>query len=179
MHLPEHFPLLRHCTALLIGMLAIGVAGCANYQLGTGNDSLPFRTLHVAPVGNSAALPQAVGTFSRELRNAFATDGRVQLAADPASADAVLEIDLADFNRSFTSVQPGDTALARKFDLQVTARCTLRDARTGQVYFENNDLRVTRQIFVDDGQNPAEYQVQPQLAASLADRVVHRVLDLW
>jgi hypothetical protein len=91
----------------------------------------------------------------------------------------VLQIDLADFERTFTSVQPNDTALARKFDLNILARCTLTDPRTGQVFFENSEIRVTRQIFVDDGQNPAEYQVQSQLAAQLADRVVHRVLDVW
>jgi hypothetical protein len=32
---------------------------------------------------------------------------------------------------------------------------------------------------VDGGQNPAEDQVMPQLAAALADRVTHSVLDVW
>lgn len=161
-----------------IAVLAL-TAGCANYQLGTGADTLTFRTIYVAPVGNSAALPQAVATFSRELRNAFANDGRVQLASSPTEADAVLTIDLARFDRTFTSVQPTDTALARKFDLSITAVCSLTDPRNDRVYFAGREIDVTRQIFVDDGQNPAEYQVQPQLAAQLADRVIHSVLDVW
>lgn len=178
---PSHCrPRSTHWLVAALALLVLGLAnGCANYQLGTGADSLPFRTLYVAPVENTAALPQAVATFSRELRNAFATDGRIQLASSPTTADAILEVDLADFDRSFTAVRPNDTALARKFDLRVTARCTLRDAHSERVYFAGQNLSVTRQIFVDDGQNPAEYQVQPQLASALADRVVHRVLDLW
>lgn len=165
--------------AIILLMVTAGLSGCANYQLGTGADTLPFRTIYVQPVHNSAALPQAVATFTREVRNAFADDGRVTLARGTTDADVVLQIDLADFERTFTSVQPNDTALARKFDLNILARCTLADPRTGRVFFENSEIRVTRQIFVDDGQNPAEYQVQPQLAAQLADRVVHRVLDVW
>ncbi len=165
---------------VVAGLLLSGLfSGCANYQLGTGADTLPFRSVYIAPVGNSAAIPQAVATFSRELRQAFATDGRVRLVGSPAEADAVLEVDLANLGRTFTSVQPDDTALARKFDLTVVAHCTLHDPRSNRVFLANEQIRVTRQIFVDDGQNPAEYQVQPQLAAQLADRVTHRVLDVW
>jgi hypothetical protein len=154
-------------------------AGCAHYQLGSGSGELDFRTIYIEPVQNTAALPQAVATFSRELRNAFAQDGRVALAPNAASADVVLAVDLARFERSFTSVQPADTALARKFDLDIIALCSLEDRRSGQTLFRDQEIAVTRQIFVDDGQNPAEYQVQPQLATQLADRVLHRVLDVW
>jgi len=166
---------------LRLGLIALAasLSGCAHYQLGTGAESPAFRTIYVAPVRNSAALPQAVATFSREIRNAFANDGRVQLASSAGTADAVLTINLTDFDRTFTSVQPTDTALARKFDLKITARCTLEDRRNGRILFADREIHVTRQIFVDDGQNPAEYQVQPQLAAQLADRVIHSVLDVW
>lgn len=157
----------------------VGITGCAHYELGSGATDLAFRSLYVEPVNNPAALPQAVATFTREVRNAFARDGRVRLAPGPGTADAVLRISLADYDRTFTSVQPTDTALARKFDLNLVATCTLSDPRTGNAWFTDREIRVTRQIFVDDGQNPAEYQAQPQLAAQLADRVVHTVLDVW
>lgn len=175
------FGMPRSRAFLRLSLLAIGwlFAGCAHYQLGTGAETVPFRTLYIAPVHNTAALPQAVATFTRELRHAFANDGRVQLASSPQSADAVLTVDLARFDRTFTSVQPNDTALARKFDLNITARCTLADRRNGRDFFTDREIRVTRQIFVDGGQNIAEYQVQPHLAAQLADRVIHTVLDVW
>lgn len=164
---------------LLLGVSACALGGCAHYELGTGTAVPAFRTIYVEPIQNTAALPQAVATFSRAIRNAFAADGRVELAGSAASADVILRVDLAQFERTFTSVQPNDTALARKFDLNIVALCSLEDHANGRMLWNHQEIRVTRQIFVDDGQNPAEYQVQPQLAAQLADRVVHRVLDVW
>lgn len=166
-------------TLCLSGLL-LGLVGCSNYQLGTGStETSGFGSIYVAPIKNEAASPQSVAILTREIRTAFSTDGRSRLASSPSQADAVLEIRLANRDRSFTSVNPNDTALARKFDLTLTALVTLVDQRTGQSVFENREIAVTRQIYVDGGQNPAEYQVMPQLAATLADRVAHSVLDVW
>lgn len=155
------------------------MAGCSHYRLGTGSDRVSFETLYIAPISNEAAVPQAVATVSRALRSAVIRDGRVRLAADAASADAVLQVTLSDYGRTFSAVQATDTALARKFDLELIARCDLTDQRTGEALFKNRRIMVTRQIYVDDGQNPAEYQALPQLADQLADWVAHAVLDVW
>ncbi len=170
----------RFAVPICGAILLLFLAGCAHYQLGTGStEDLAFRSIYVAPVENTAASPQSAARLSREIRRSLAQDGRVTLAANPAQADVILAIELTDRNRSFTSVQPNDTALARKFDLTLTVLATLTEQRTGNVIFENREIEVTRQIFVDGGQNPAEYQVMPQLAAALADRVTHSVLDVW
>ena len=154
-------------------------AGCAHYQAGDGSPGRAFRTIYIAPVVNAAAMPQAVATFSRELRTEFARDARVTLADSPIAADVILQVELLTYDRTFTAVRPGDTALARKFDLNLVAKCSLQESGSGQFIFADREIRTTRQIFVDDGQNPAEYQAQPQLAAKLADQVLHTVLDVW
>ena len=167
-------------VALLLSLVGLGLnSGCSHYQLGTGTKDLGFSTVYIAPVTNEAAVPQATALVSRELRNSLLQDGRMSLAADEASADAVLSVALVHYARTFTAVQPNDTALARKFDLVLTAHCSLIDQRTGKPLFKNRPVSVTRQIYVDDGQNPAEYQALPQLADQLADRVSHAVLDVW
>ncbi len=167
-------------ASLVLGAALLGFStGCAHYQLGTGARPLSFSSLYVAPVENTAAVPQAVALVTREIRTALLRDGRVSLTEDESAADAVLRIELTDYGRTFTAVQPNDTALARKFDLALGARCTLHDQHSGQPLFENRTVRVTRQIFVDEGQNPAEYQALPHLADELADWVVHAVLDVW
>ena len=159
-------------------ILLLVLTGCAHYQLGTG--ATPgFQSVYLAPVENSAGVPQAVALVSRELRLAFARDGRVSLAGGPAAAEAEVAVALIDYRRDMTAVRPADTALARKFDVTLTARLTLTHRRTGQVLIEPRDIAVTRQIFTDHGQIPAEYQVLPQLAAELGDRVTHAVLDVW
>ena len=162
-----------------LSSLLLGLTGCANYQLGTGADTKGFASIYIAPIKNEAASPQSIAILTREIRTAISTGGRSRLAQSPTQAEAVLEIRLADRDRSFTSVNPNDTALASKFDLTLTAFVTLIDQRTGQAVFEDREIQVTRQIYVDGGQTPAEYQVMPQLAATLADRVIHSVLDVW
>ena len=164
--------------AIFASVWMVVCPGCANYQLGTGA-SLDFSSIYVPPVENAAAVPQAVSPFSRQLRTAFIRDGRVSLATSTQTADVSLAVELVRYGRENTAVLPDDTALARKFDISLTARASLLNQRTGQTVFADREFTVTRQIFVDDGQLPAEYQVISQLADELADRISHAVLDVW
>ena len=171
---------MRTATArlLLLCALALLAGGCAGYRFGSGSE-LAFESIYIPPVDNQAPVPQAVALVTREVRAAFVRDGRVRLANSAADADVILEISLNSYGRQMTSVQPQDTALARKFDVTLAALCTLRDARTGEPLFEDRPIESTRQIFTDGGQLPAEYQTLPNIAQLLADRVLHAVLDVW
>lgn len=158
-------------------LLCVG-AGCSHYQLGTG--ATPgFKSVYVAPVGNEAALPQAAALVTARVREAFLRDGRVTLASSAETADAVLTLNLGRLVREVATVRPGDTGLARKFDLDLDATATLRDQRSGRLLFDARPIKAQRQIFTDSGQLQAEYQVLPLLADSLAERVVNAVLDVW
>lgn len=176
------------CTASdshRVGLFALGLAlitlsiGCANYQLGTGAAEPDFQSIYIAPVSNPAGTPQVVAPVTRAIRTHFLNDGRAAIVNSPASAEVLLEVTLVSYSRDFTAVLPTDTALARKFEITITALCTLRDQRNGTVLFSNREIKSTRQIFVDGGQNPAEYQVIPHLAEQLAERICHAVLDVW
>jgi hypothetical protein len=160
-------------------------AGCAHYQLGT-EGKLSFHTLYLAPVENKARLPQSVAVVSTQIREAFIHDGRVTVVDTPAEADATLTVSLSKYGRDVTSARPDDTGLARKFDLNLTAICTLRDDRSGKTLFDKREVAVTQQIFTtatpqqkDSNQLQAEYQALPLLAASLAQKVAHTTLDVW
>lgn len=168
----------RITTALGL-VLVVFLSGCAHYQLGTGNAAFEFQSIYVAPVSNESSAPQIVSPVSRAVRHRFVADGRLSLAPSPDRADLAIDIVLTSYARDFTAVLPTDTALARKFEITLVAKCTLHDRRLGKPLFIDREIRVTRQIFVDDGQNPAEFQVIPQLADQLADRVIHAVLDVW
>tara|TARA_R110002167_G_scaffold184813_2_gene385360 strand:- start:543 stop:1082 length:540 start_codon:yes stop_codon:yes gene_type:complete len=163
-----------------LGLTGLFLAsGCSNYHLGTKSAPLLFKSLFIAPVVNTAAVPQAVVPVSTAIRTALMNNPRVQLSATSDTADAIIEVTLVKYGRDFTAVLPTDTALARKFDITLTAICTLTHQGTGRVLFANREIKSTRQIFVDGGQNPAEYQVMPQLADDLARRIAHAVLDVW
>jgi hypothetical protein len=171
----------------LAGLLLI--TGCANYRLGTGPE-VPYRTLYIAPVGNEALVPQAVALVTREVRQAFIRDGRIQIVGSADEAEAVLTITLVDYGRAVATARADDTGLARKFDLTLTARLNLVD-RTGDAGIADRTVFATRQAFTDGdgfriddrpapgGQLSAEFQTLPLLAQQLAERVLHTVLDRW
>ncbi|MFZ9683143.1 MAG: LPS assembly lipoprotein LptE [Cephaloticoccus sp.] len=163
---------------LLTALLGLGLfAGCAGYQLGTGT-VLAFQTLHVAPVTMRALIPQAQPILTGALREAFAGDGRVTLAPTP-DADATLSITVRDYRRDVATVRPGDTGLARKFVVTLTAEATLVNNATGREFFHQRVIEVKRDVFTDSGQQQAEYQILPLLAQDLADKARHAVLDTW
>jgi hypothetical protein len=157
--------------------IALLMPGCSHYRLGTGA-APKFQTLYVAPVANRTLLPQARELVTTRIRETFARDGRVTLTNSADTADATLSIAIVDYHRDVSAVREGDTGLARKFDLILTAACTLRD-RNGMIIFENRPVTVRREAFTDLGQLQSEYQTLPLLAESLSDRVLHLALDIW
>ncbi|MCW5549133.1 MAG: hypothetical protein KIT44_09235 [Opitutaceae bacterium] len=157
--------------------LFAGASGCTHYRLGTGA-APAFATLHVAPVEARALIPQAQPVVSSMLREAFLRDGRVQLV-HATEADAVLTVVLTGYDREVATVRPGDTGLARKFDVTLSAEATLRDNRTGTDLFVRRPLTAKRQLFTDSGQVQAEYQLLPLLAEDLAEKARRAALDVW
>lgn len=159
--------------------------GCSHYQLGT-EGKLPFTRLYLAPVENDAAMPQAIAVFSTQLRDGFLRDSRVVIVNSPEEADATLTVSLNKMTRNVATSRADDTGLARKFEITVHALCTLRDNRTQSVLFDKRPVSAMRQVFTtptpnatESDQLQAEYNLMPQLAAALADRITHSVLDVW
>jgi hypothetical protein len=163
---------------LTLAALVLLLAACAHYQLGT-EGRLAFATLYVEPVENKALLPQSVALVGTQLREAFLRDDRVALVNDPAQADVVLHVTLTNYARVQTAARSDDTGLARKFQLTLDAVCTLRDNRSGKDLFANRPVQAVKEAYTDSGQLQSEYNTLPLLAASLADKVAHTVLDVW
>jgi len=170
--------MIRHLKTFLWTALALACAGCGHYQLGT-TGKLSFATLHVAPVTMRTLVPQADPIIGTQLREAFVRDGRVRLANSPDAAEATLQLTVRDYRRDVATVRPGDTGLARKFTVTLSADATLIDNRTGAVLFQDREIVARRDLFTDSGQLQAEYQLLPLLAQDLAARTAHAVLDTW
>jgi len=154
------------------------LTACSHYRLGTGSEP-KFSRLFIAPVASEALLPQAQALVTTQLREAFAKDGRVTLAASPAEADAVLTVTLDGYQRDAVVAQARDANLARRFDVTLRARATLTDQRSRQPLFTDRPLAAKRGVFTDSGLQQAEYQTLPLLAAELAKAAVHAALDTW
>jgi len=184
----------RRLSFVFAPLLAMLVwSGCAHYQLGT-DGKLTFQTIYVSIVHDSANVPQATALFTSQIREALIKDGRVQVVNSPASADVTLTVDLRNFERRVATVERADTGLARSFDLDLEAVCTLVDNHTSKLLFEKRPITVTKEVFTtptqvqrapngspvfESNQLQAEYQTMPLLAQALGDRIAHAVLDVW
>ena len=118
---------MRLLAAVLL-LAGLCLAGCSHYQLGTGAEP-KFRTLYIEPVANKTMLPQSRALLSTQLREAFVRDARVALVNSSAEAQATLTVTITEYRREVRAVRQDDTGLARKFDLTLTASCTLRTSR--------------------------------------------------
>ena len=72
-----------------------------------------------------------------------------------------------------------DTGLARKFNVTLTAACTLRDPRTGRSLWTDRRISVRREVFTDSGQLQAEYQTLALLTEALAARITSDLVETW
>ena len=164
--------------ALCLLFSLLGFTGCTSYQLGTGSTA-KFTTLFIAPITSESLIPQAQALVTTQLREAFIHDGRVQLVNSAETAEAVLTVTLAGYNRTVAVSRPDDTGLARRFDVTLQAKATLTDNRTKQPYFTSRPIDAKRGVFTDSGLVSSEYQALPLLAELLSSETVHAVLDTW
>ncbi len=170
---------MRRFLALLASlMLAALLSSYAHYRLGTGSTPA-FRSLHVAPADSRIAVPQGAALLSGRLRESLLRDGRVDLRPDPAGAEATLKVTLVEYRREIAAARADDTGLARKFNVTLTAACTLRDPRTGRTLWTERRISVRREVFTDRGQLQAEYQTLVLLTEALAARITSDLVETW
>lgn len=165
---------LRLVPALVAALLW---SGCASYHLGAPGQPL-VSTVFVAPATNAAFAPQAASLVTNAVRLALSRDGRIELAAHAADDAGTLQIRLVGYDRDVLAAQRDDTGLARKFAVTLSAEITLTDA-SGKTLLDHRKVVATRDVFVDSGLQPAEYQTMPLLAEALADEIAHALLDTW
>ncbi len=161
----------------VVAMLGL-LSGCGHYQLGS-KSARDFHSIHVTVATTALPLPQSRALVTTELRNALSRDGRLTLADAPADADVVLKINLQNYRRNAVVGLATDTGLARRFDVVLTATATLTDQRSGKTIFADRQFTATRGVFTDSGQNQAEYETLPLLAADLAEKARQAILDTW
>ena len=164
-------------TAGLIAVL-FTAPGCAHYRLGTGA-SPAFRSIYVEPVANRTFVAQSQAILATRLREGFLRDGRVQPVNSAAGADTTLSVVITDYRREVATAREDDSGLARKFNVTLTAACSLRDNRTGKAVWENRPFTAVREVFTDSGQLQSEYEALPWLADTLVTRILRAALDTW
>lgn len=152
------------------------LAGCSSYQMGIP-DEHPFASIYVKPVENQTFAPQSDSVLTSQIIREFERDGRLQ--PEPGgSAEATLAVRLVDLQRENRVMREDDTGLNRKIRLTLVSSCTLTGS-DGTVFFADREIWAQTEVYMDDGQNPAEYQATPVLTRNLATKISRAVLDTW
>ncbi len=177
----------------MVAMLALFalafVSGCHSYKLGNPVE-LPFESIYIKPVSNDSFAPQAQALLSTQIRDAFIRDGRTKLVSSREDADAVLLINLTEYNRYAAARQSEDTTAAASFSLLLAAEVSLFNQNKGDYYFLKRIINESSSAYVE---NPyatptvtqtqdflqMEYQAMPRLTHDLSRRIADEVLSTW
>lgn len=176
----------RILKTLFLAILLIQLSACQAYRLGSPVE-IPFKSIYIAPVTNHSYAPQAQAIISTMLREDFIQDARVHLVATKKTADAVLFVDLTEYERNSTARNQQDTVVADSFDVRLGAKVSLLDQRTGDYLFRSRPVRVTTNAYTNNPYNDdptivyqlSERQAMEQLAREMARKVSNEVLSPW
>lgn len=186
MNTTSHLSLAR----VLIGLVSIVVLsllnGCANYQLGSSAE-IPFKSIYIKPATNHSFAPQAQPIVSAQIRETFIRDGRIKLVAKEADADAVLFVDLTDYESTGGSRNSNDTTISNDFDLRLTAEVSLLDQSKGDYLFSKRSIQSRTTAYIGNpyadseiiSYQQSERQAMEKLAREIARKITDEVLSPW
>lgn len=174
----------------LIGLAAIVVLslfnGCASYHLGSSAE-IPFKSIYIKPASNHSFAPQAQPIVSAQIREAFIRDARVKLVASEEAADAVLFVDLTEYDRSAGARSSLDTTIAKDFNIRLTAKVSLFNQAQGNYLFKERSIQADTQAYIGNpyaeseiiSYQQSERQAMTQLAREIARKITDEVLSPW
>ena len=174
----------------MLAMLTVAfMSGCKSYQFGNPV-GLPFESIYIKPVANDSFAPQAQALLSTQIRDAFIRDGRAKLVTSRKAADAVLIVNLTEYNRRAAARQSVDTAVAASFSLVLAVEVSLFNQNKKEYYFQERIIQESSNAYVDDPYATpgtiqtqdflqTEYQAMPSITRDLARRIADEVLYPW
>ena len=168
-------------------ILLLNIFGaCKSYHLGSPFE-IPFESIYITPVSNHSYAPQAQAITSAMLRENFIRDARAKVVSKKEDADAILLVDLTNYERTSTARNQQDTGIADSFDVSLKADISLLNQKTGAYLFENHPVLVTTNTYTSNPYEDdsviayqlSERQAMEQLSRELARKVTNLVLSPW
>lgn len=161
--------------ALLAGTLLAGTASCG-YKLGS-RGKMPFSTVEIAPIVNDADLPQAQAQLARDIADILNREPKLRVVIDRGAAE--LSIRISDYSRSITAKSARDSVLASTQRLTLELSCTLRDKRSGKIYFRDRKITASTEVYTGTSPGLGEPQSFPVLSREAARKVRDLITSVW
>jgi len=165
--------------APLLAGLALMLAGCLGYHLRGTAGSLPpqIKTVSVPMFKNLTTRFELDLKLTQSVINELVVRGRVEVAADEAKADAVLNGEILSF-----AVQPvafSGQASADRYNIVVVARISLRDRVNNRVLFSNPAYQYIEEYEVPQGRDfeSMETEALNKVADKFARSLIIAILE--
>ena len=176
----------------IAGVVLVAAAGVSAGCGYTTHSALPgnLRTVFVKPFVNRIDITAEVTDLSRfkiyrpllesQISNAiiarYQADGNLRVAT-PQRADAILTGELVDFRREALRYDTGRNV--EEYRLSVVVNLELRNARTNEVLWTEENFIGDATFFVTGGLAEVEPPALDRAVKDLARRVVERTVENW
>jgi len=162
---------------LAVGGLAVLLAGCAGYRLGT---TLPaeIKTIYVPTFLNKTDEPEVENVTTRAARQEFQNDGTLRIVDAAERADLVLDTTLTAFTLEPVRYSRTDDQATQEYRLTLTAQIVAHRRKTGTTLVQRTVQGETTFVFNGDLAS-AKLTALPNAAADLAHKIVAGVTESW
>ena len=155
---------------LLAWGLALGLSGCAGYNLGpTNGQAAGSKSVQVNPFLNQTMEPQLGDDVTNQVRKQLQRNGTYHLSS-ANDGDIIVSGVLVSYMRIPLAFQPTDALTVTDYSVRLIAQVTARERSSGKVLL-NQTVSGTTLVIVGSDLTSAERQARPLLAADLAKNV--------
>jgi len=160
----------------LLGMVLLGLTGCAGYHLGPVNDAVAGgRSIEVFPFDNQTFQPRFGDAVTQSIRERLQADGTYHLATH-GGADVVVTGTIKGFHRAGVSFSSADITTTVNYREEVVAHVVARDSSSGKIVLEK-DVNGYTLLNVGTDMSSADRQTQSLLADDLARNITQALTE--
>lgn len=159
----------------LIAAFLWTASGCSHYQIESVEATDTVRVF-VAPVQTATFVPRIGADLSRQVREAFAADPRIQLAASPSDASHTLRLTVRDYRQTTLAGFSGDTGKPASVEERVRVDLEIVP-RSGKTLEASVEGAITTYARESGSFQEARFQSGASLQYDLAARIRDRFLD--
>jgi hypothetical protein len=167
---------MRLLKLILPCVAALGLAGCAGYQLGPVNGATAgAKSIEVQPFNNQTLQPRLGDTLTESLRERLQTDGTYHLATG-GPGDIIVTGEIRTYSRQGLGYLNTDVTTPENYHVDATVHVKARDRGTGKLILDK-DVKGHTLVHIGDDLASAEREAMPLLAEDLARNIAELLTE--
>jgi hypothetical protein len=167
---------MKSAKILLFPVLALIIAGCAGYRVGSTLDK-SIKTVSLTVI-NKTDEPSVEVAVMKALRAELQMDGRLEVRPQN-EADVVLSVTLSKFEQNPLAFNRKQGSLAAEYRVTLSGKAVLCDAESNKVILETPSFQGESEFPYEADLTTTKRAALPEAASDLARKVVSLVVTSW